>query len=105
MVNAKRTAVITRATRGIGRSTAEVLAERGYNLALIDLQIPVETLKSVESFGVEALGYAGSVADELEVERFAQKVHERWAAADVLVNNAFYCPGRKYLSKRLSPRS
>ena len=87
MVHAKRTAVITGANRGIGRSTAEVLAERGYNLA-IDLQIPVATLKSVESFGVEALGCAGSVADELEVERFAQKVHERWAAADVLVNNA-----------------
>jgi NAD(P)-dependent dehydrogenase (short-subunit alcohol dehydrogenase family) len=28
------------------------------------------------------------VAQELEVERFAQKVHERWSAADVLVNNA-----------------
>src|SRR5215470_4758726 len=50
------------------------LVERGYNLALIDLQIPLATLKSVESFGVEALGCAGSVADELEVERFAQKV-------------------------------
>ena len=28
------------------------------------------------------------MAEELEVERFAHKVHERWGAADVLVNNA-----------------
>jgi len=44
MSEAKRTAVITGAARGIGRKTAEVLAERGYRLALIDLQVPEDTL-------------------------------------------------------------
>jgi len=83
-----RYAVITGAARGIGRRTAEVLAKRGYALALIDLHAPVETLASVKGLGVEALGYTGNVAEESVVEAFATKVHEQWGAASVLVNNA-----------------
>jgi len=77
MSEARRTAVITGAARGIGRKTAEVLAERGYRLALIDLQTPEDTLKSVRPHGIEAIGWAGSVADEAAVEGFAREVHER----------------------------
>jgi len=88
MSEQKPIAVVTGAGRGIGKKTAELLAERGYNLALIDLQMPEETLHSLHSRGAEALGYAGSVADEAAVERFAQEVHERWGTASVLVNNA-----------------
>ena len=34
----KRTAVVTGGTQGIGRRTSELLAERGYRLAIIDLR-------------------------------------------------------------------
>ncbi|HUL35732.1 MAG TPA: SDR family oxidoreductase [Candidatus Eisenbacteria bacterium] len=88
MGEAKRIAVITGAAQGIGRKTAEVLAERGYNVALIDLQMPDETLATARSRGAEALGYAGSVADEAAVEAFAREVHRRFGPAEVLVNNA-----------------
>jgi NAD(P)-dependent dehydrogenase (short-subunit alcohol dehydrogenase family) len=102
MGQAKRIAVITGAAQGIGRRTAEVLAERGYSLALFDLQAADETLKAVDSHGVEALSYTGSVADEEDVERFANEVHERWDAADVLVNNAgvsFIAPAERIAVK------
>ena len=102
MSEQKPIAVVTGAAQGIGRRTAEVLAERGYNLALIDLQMPERTLQSVRLRDAEGFGYAGSVSDEAAVERFAQEVHERWGPASVLVNNAgvsFIAPAEKIAAK------
>src|SRR5438045_3304726 len=84
----KRTAVVTGAAQGIGRRTAEMLAERGYRLALNDLRMPDETIRSIQSCGGEAIGYAGNVADESVVEELVHTVFEAWGNADVLVNNA-----------------
>ena len=83
-----RVAVITGAAQGIGRRTAELFAERGYRLALIDLRQPVDTVKTIESAGGEAFGYAGNIADEPVVADFAGEVLTRFGRADVLVNNA-----------------
>jgi NAD(P)-dependent dehydrogenase (short-subunit alcohol dehydrogenase family) len=81
-------AVITGAAQGIGRRTAEVLAERGYELALIDLQSMAETSAQVRTHGSEVLEFTGSVADEAAVTKFSTAVRERLGAADVVVNNA-----------------
>ena len=83
-----RVAVVTGAAQGIGRRVTEVLAERGYRLALNDLQMPDATIQSIRSRGSEALGYAGNVADESAVEGFVRRVYEVWGRSDVLVNNA-----------------
>ena len=71
MTQEKRTAAITGAARGIGRRVAEVLAERGYRVALNDLRAPDETLASIRSRGGEAIGYIGDVTDESTAEGFA----------------------------------
>ena len=83
-----RVAVVTGGTQGIGRKTAELLAQRGYRLAIIDLRQPAETVESIESKGGEAMGCAGDITDEATVVRFAGEVFERYGRADVLVNNA-----------------
>ena len=88
MTEKKGIAAITGAAQGIGRRVAEVLAQRGYWLALNDLRIPEETLQSVQSKGAEALVYTGNIAEEPVAEGFAREVHDRWGDADVLVNNA-----------------
>jgi NAD(P)-dependent dehydrogenase (short-subunit alcohol dehydrogenase family) len=75
----ERVAVVTGAAQGIGRRTAEVLAEEGYRLAVIDRR-PVE--------GFEALSFVGDVSDEGDVERFVAEVEAAYGRADVLVNNA-----------------
>jgi NAD(P)-dependent dehydrogenase (short-subunit alcohol dehydrogenase family) len=93
-----RVAVVTGAAQGIGRRTAELLAERGYRLAIIDLRQPVEIVDAIESAGGEAFGYAGNIADESVVEHFAAAVFDRFTHADVLVNNAgisFISPAEK----------
>jgi NAD(P)-dependent dehydrogenase (short-subunit alcohol dehydrogenase family) len=74
-VNAqKRVAVVTGGAQGIGRRTAESLAERGYRLAIIDLHQPVETVMAIEANGHEATGHAGDVTDEPTVDRFVKEV-------------------------------
>ena len=81
-------AVVTGATQGIGRRTAELLAERGFRIAIIDLHEPKATIAAIEPRGGEVLGFTGDITHEPTVESFAQAVHDRWGRVDVLVNNA-----------------
>ena len=81
-------AVVTGAAQGIGQRTAEVLGERGYDLALIDLQPQTETVASLRELRRDVLEYIGSVADERAVQEFADATLSRWREVDVVVNNA-----------------
>jgi NAD(P)-dependent dehydrogenase (short-subunit alcohol dehydrogenase family) len=83
-----RVAVITGAAQGIGRRAAELLAELGYKVAVIDLRQPIELVSAVEAGGGEVFSYAGDIADESVVSAFAEAVFQRYGRADVLVNNA-----------------
>lgn len=81
-------AVVTGAAQGIGRRTAEVLADRGYRLALSDLRTPHETLHSIRSRGTDAMSVVGDITDEALVEELVRRTYDRWARTDLLVNNA-----------------
>jgi len=83
-----RVAAITGAAQGIGRRTAEVLAEKGYALALNDLRSPAETRAASKASGVEAIEITGDVSDETVAVGFVEAVTARWGRIDVLVNNA-----------------
>jgi NAD(P)-dependent dehydrogenase (short-subunit alcohol dehydrogenase family) len=84
----KLVAIVTGGAQGIGRRTAELLAERGYKLVLVDLHQPAETVKSVEANDGEAIAFVGDVADESAVDHIARQAFDRYGRADVLVNNA-----------------
>jgi NAD(P)-dependent dehydrogenase (short-subunit alcohol dehydrogenase family) len=83
-----RVAAITGAAQGIGRRTAEVLASRGYALALIDLRSAQGTLDAVRKLGADAIESLGDVSVEEQVMRIAETVHSHFGRVDVLVNNA-----------------
>jgi NAD(P)-dependent dehydrogenase (short-subunit alcohol dehydrogenase family) len=83
-----KVALITGAAQGIGQRTSEVLAERGFALALNDLRSPSETVARARQQGVRAIEALGSVADEAAVERMADTVLQEFGRIDVLVNNA-----------------
>ena len=83
-----KVAIVTGAAQGIGRRTAEVLAAKGYALAINDLRAPAETREAAERCGAEVLEYVGDISSEEAVTAFAGRVRQRWARADVLVNNA-----------------
>jgi NAD(P)-dependent dehydrogenase (short-subunit alcohol dehydrogenase family) len=95
-----RVAAVTGAARGIGRRVAEILAGRGYRLAMNDLHLPEETIRSVRSRGGEAIGHSGNIADESVVDGFVRNIYDHWGQTDVLVNNAgisFIAPPRASL--------
>lgn len=83
-----KVAVVTGAAQGIGRRVAEVLADEGYALALIDLRESSETVAGVRERGGDVLDFPGDVSVEEHVAAFADLVRERFARVDVLVNNA-----------------
>jgi NAD(P)-dependent dehydrogenase (short-subunit alcohol dehydrogenase family) len=88
MAESRRIAVITGAAQGIGRRIAELLAERGYDLALIDLRSTANTLDAVQRRGAAVIELSGDISDEATVSRFADEVQEFRGRVDVLVNNA-----------------
>ena len=54
-------AIVTGAAQGIGRRTAEVLAEAGYGLLLMDLQACTATAAAVRGAGVEVEEVLGDI--------------------------------------------
>lgn len=81
-------AIVTGAAQGIGRRTAQVLAEAGYALALLDVKSCEATLAEVRDRGADAEQFLGDLSDEAVATRAAEGVKNRWGRADVLVNNA-----------------
>jgi NAD(P)-dependent dehydrogenase (short-subunit alcohol dehydrogenase family) len=88
MADQKHVAVITGAAQGIGRRTAEVLADQGYALALNDLKSPDGLASDFKKRGLPVLALAGDVSKERDVENIHRQVIEAFGRADVLVNNA-----------------
>ena len=88
MNEVKRVAVVTGGAQGIGRRTSELLAERGFSIAIIDLQEPTAAVQAIEHSGSEVLSFTGDICREEIVNDFAHKVIERFGSVDVLVNNA-----------------
>ncbi|OKZ56184.1 MAG: 3-oxoacyl-[acyl-carrier-protein] reductase [Clostridium sp. 26_21] len=87
----EKCALITGATRGIGKQIAITLAKQGYNIALNYRKENEElenTKKKIEEIGVQVIAVKGDVANFEECENFVKQVIERFGQIDVLVNNA-----------------
>ncbi len=91
MEETTKVALITGATRGIGKQIALELAENGYNVSLNyrTLSDEVNSLKAeIESKGVKCLLVSGDVSDFESCEKMAKETVESLGQIDVLVNNA-----------------
>jgi short-subunit dehydrogenase len=86
----ERAAIITGASRGIGRAIAEALAEDGYSLT-ISARKPDTLETTAAEFrdkGYEVEPVAANMADEDGIKTVVQRHRERFGRLDVLVNNA-----------------
>lgn len=92
MVDKKKTAFVSGASRGIGRAIAIKLAKEGYDLALT-CEKRIDTLKELaeelqKKYQVRVLAYATDMSDATAVNAMAEKVLETFGTMDIVVNNA-----------------
>ena len=86
-----KTAIITGASRGIGKGIAEVFADHGANVAFT-YSSSVEAAKELEEAlnekGIKARGYQSNAASFDDAQKLAQDVLAEFGSIDILVNNA-----------------
>ena len=82
-----RVAIVTGASSGIGRATAEAFARHGALVATF-ARSAEKLIEIAQPFGDRMLAVGGDVADPKDVERLFAEVEARFGDCDVLVNNA-----------------
>ncbi len=84
------TALVTGAASGIGRATALELGRRGADLVICDVDESglAETEQTIRAGGRDVLSRRVDVSRSEEIREFADVVHQRVEAVDLLVNNA-----------------
>jgi short-subunit dehydrogenase len=84
-----RKIVVTGASRGIGRATAEALARAGGRVALVARSPEVEAVAAaIVSQGGQARGYLADLGNAADVDDMARRVVDDFGPPDIMVNNA-----------------
>ena len=86
-----KTAIVTGATRGIGKGVALKLAEQGANIAFTYVSSSEKALaleNELQVFGVKAKAYKSDASLMKDAEELIKDVLENFESIDVLVNNA-----------------
>jgi len=98
-----KTVLVTGAGSGIGRATAMLCAARGANLAICDIDQAglAETASSARRLGREVFAQPLDVGAREQMQAFADSIHERVDAVDLLVNNAGVGLGAAFLDTEL----
>lgn len=100
-------ALITGASRGIGKRTALALARRGVKVVVAarstsgdgELAGTIgETVREIESIGGEALAVATDLSKEGDLEQLVRSAVDRFGGIDILVNNAAVTIGHSWVA-------
>lgn len=86
-----KTALVTGASKGIGRGVALKLAEMGARVVVnynTSLDAATEVAHAISENGGEAIAIQADVSDVDQVSGMVEKVQDMWEAVDILVNNA-----------------
>jgi NAD(P)-dependent dehydrogenase (short-subunit alcohol dehydrogenase family) len=85
-----KSALITGASKGLGRAMALALAEAGARVALVsrNLEQLNQTAAEVKKRGAQAMVFQTDVSDEAQVLRLEQAVISEFGKVQILINNA-----------------
>jgi NADP-dependent 3-hydroxy acid dehydrogenase YdfG len=91
-----KTVLITGATSGIGKATADIFAANGYRLILTGRRtdrLAIIKQQYEDTYGSEVLIQDFDVRDPLSVEEMMEKLDKNWQNIDLLINNAGLAKG------------
>ncbi len=91
MTENKKTALVTGASRGIGKACAIELAKAGYDVAISyagNEEAANKTVAELKDLGVQAKAYKFDVSDKEACAKAVEEVLSDFGKLDVLVNNA-----------------
>ena len=86
-----KTAIITGASRGIGKGIAKEFALNGANVAFTfskSIKLAKEIEKDLKDLGVKAIGYQSDAANYEDSLNLVEKISNDFDSIDILVNNA-----------------
>ncbi|MFA5516733.1 MAG: 3-oxoacyl-[acyl-carrier-protein] reductase [Desulfuromonadales bacterium] len=85
-----KVALVTGASRGIGRSIALALAGRGARIVAVDINLEgtEQLAREIIAAGGQAIGLQGNVTAPGDAERMFEQAVESFGRVDILVNNA-----------------
>jgi 3-oxoacyl-[acyl-carrier protein] reductase len=84
-----KVAIVTGSARGIGRATAELLAEHGAKVVINDLDGDIAQQAASEIQG-ETVVYSGDLTKGDAPDQLVQTAIDAWGKLDIIVNNAGY---------------
>ena len=96
-----KVAIVTGASRGIGRAIAEALAEAGAKVTISARNIAPceEVAAAIRQKGGAAIAVTARISDKAQLENLVAKTREAWGAIDILVCNAAVNPHYGSLDK------
>jgi NAD(P)-dependent dehydrogenase (short-subunit alcohol dehydrogenase family) len=108
----ERVAIVTGAGRGLGRTHALALAERGARVVVNDLGVELDgtgassetaraVVSEIEAAGGEAIADGADVTVPAQVDSMVAAAMDRWGRVDILVNNAGMLRDRSFLNMDL----
>jgi 3-oxoacyl-[acyl-carrier protein] reductase len=86
-----KVALITGASRGIGKAIAIAFANEGASIAFTDMrrdEIMEATEREIQAIGVKVIGYASDASSFDDSERAVDEIAKEFGRIDILVNNA-----------------
>ena len=84
-----KTVLITGASKGLGKSIAEIFAKNNYNIILHYNTTNIDKLKKeLEKYNVQVLPIKADITKEEEIKNMVEKIKNNFKKIDVLINNA-----------------